>query len=258
MFAWQNAIRGSLELPGLKLLPLPSSPHRVAKFDLTLSLQETGDSIAGADRVRRPRCSSRLPSNAIWDTFRNLLEAWSPTTPRQSIGCAYCPPRSVIGCCTSGTTPRPSIRRTSVSTSCSKSRSSEDPGSGRSGLRREQLSYGELNRRANQLAHYLRELGVKPDDRVAICAGAQPGDDRRLLAVLKAGGAYVPLDPDYPPETAALHAGRQPAGGPAHAEPSSESCSTNRGCTACAGSGCRHHSLAASSRRATPIQPPSA
>ena len=41
----------------------------------------------------------------------------------------------------------------------------------------EQLSYGELNRRANQLAHYLRELGVKPDERVAICAGARPGDD---------------------------------------------------------------------------------
>ena len=64
----------------------------------------------------------------------------------------------------------------------------------------EQLSYGELNRRANQLAHYLRELGVKPDDRVALCLERSLEMVVALLAVLKAGGAYVPLDPDYPPE----------------------------------------------------------
>ena len=64
----------------------------------------------------------------------------------------------------------------------------------------EQLSYAELNRRANQLAHYLRELGVKPDDRVAICVERSLEMIVALLAVLKAGGAYVPLDPAYPHE----------------------------------------------------------
>ena len=58
----------------------------------------------------------------------------------------------------------------------------------------------ELNRRANQLAHYLRELGVKPDARVAICVERGLEMVVGLLAVLKAGGAYVPLDPAYPPE----------------------------------------------------------
>ena len=62
------------------------------------------------------------------------------------------------------------------------------------------LSYGELNRRANQLAHYLRELGVRPDERVAICAERSLEMVVGLLAVLKAGGAYVPLDPAYPVE----------------------------------------------------------
>jgi aryl carrier-like protein len=64
----------------------------------------------------------------------------------------------------------------------------------------QQLSYTELNARANQLAHYLRRLGVKPDDRVALCVERSPEMVVGLLAVLKAGGAYVPLDPGYPAE----------------------------------------------------------
>ncbi|WP_340608444.1 amino acid adenylation domain-containing protein [Xenorhabdus bharatensis] len=62
------------------------------------------------------------------------------------------------------------------------------------------LSYSELNRQANQLAHYLIELGVKPDDRVAICVERSPAMIVGILAILKAGGAYVPLDPAYPAE----------------------------------------------------------
>ncbi|WP_146084124.1 non-ribosomal peptide synthetase, partial [Xanthomonas albilineans] len=62
------------------------------------------------------------------------------------------------------------------------------------------LTYGELNAQANQLAHYLRALGVRPDDRVAICIQRSVEMVVALLAVLKAGGAYVPLDPAYPPE----------------------------------------------------------
>jgi amino acid adenylation domain-containing protein len=61
-----------------------------------------------------------------------------------------------------------------------------------------QLSYGKLNARANRLAHRLRALGVKPDDRVAICVERGPGMMVGILGVLKAGGCYVPLDPDYP------------------------------------------------------------
>ena len=60
------------------------------------------------------------------------------------------------------------------------------------------LTYGELNARANGLAHRLRCLGVQPDDRVAICVGRGPEMLVGILGVLKAGGGYVPLDPDYP------------------------------------------------------------
>ena len=61
-----------------------------------------------------------------------------------------------------------------------------------------QLTYSELNQRANRLAHYLRELGVGPEVLVGICVGRSLYTVIGLLAILKAGGAYVPLDPSYP------------------------------------------------------------
>ncbi|MDF0607220.1 condensation domain-containing protein, partial [Neisseriaceae bacterium TC5R-5] len=63
-----------------------------------------------------------------------------------------------------------------------------------------ELSYAELNRRANQLAHRLIALGIRPDDRVAICVERSLEMVVGLLGILKAGGAYVPLDPSYPAE----------------------------------------------------------
>ncbi len=68
----------------------------------------------------------------------------------------------------------------------------------------ERLTYAELNARAKRLAHHLRALGVRPDDRVAICAERSPEMVVGLLAILKAGGAYVPLDPGYPAERLAF------------------------------------------------------
>jgi amino acid adenylation domain-containing protein len=62
------------------------------------------------------------------------------------------------------------------------------------------LSYGELNARANRLAHYLLKLGVGPAAMVAICMERSVEMVVALLATLKAGGAYVPLDPGYPAE----------------------------------------------------------
>ena len=64
----------------------------------------------------------------------------------------------------------------------------------------EQLSYAELNRQANRLAHKLRELGVGPEVLVGVAVERSLDMVIGLLAILKAGGAYVPLDPDYPRE----------------------------------------------------------
>lgn len=62
------------------------------------------------------------------------------------------------------------------------------------------MSYEQLNRRANRLAHHLMSLGVRPEHRVAICVERGFEMVIGLIGILKAGAAYVPLDPDYPAE----------------------------------------------------------
>ncbi|WP_445310266.1 amino acid adenylation domain-containing protein [Microcoleus vaginatus] len=68
----------------------------------------------------------------------------------------------------------------------------------------EQLTYQQLNRRANQLAHHLQKLGVEPEMLVGICVERSLEMVVGLLGILKAGGAYLPLDPSYPQERLAF------------------------------------------------------
>src|SRR5689334_1678758 len=68
----------------------------------------------------------------------------------------------------------------------------------------EDVSYDELNSRANQLAHYLRQLGVATETPVGVCLNRSVEMVVAMLAILKAGGAYVPLDPEYPTERLAF------------------------------------------------------
>ncbi len=62
----------------------------------------------------------------------------------------------------------------------------------------EQISYQQLNERANKLAHYLRRRGVKEEMVVPVCADRSVEMMVSILSILKAGGAYVPIDPEYP------------------------------------------------------------
>ncbi|KAF9347276.1 hypothetical protein BGX26_001235, partial [Mortierella sp. AD094] len=80
------------------------------------------------------------------------------------------------------------------------SRAEESPDSIAVVFENQEISYRELNARANSLAHYLIDLGVKPDSLVAICVSRSIAMIIGLLAVLKAGGAYVPLDPTFASE----------------------------------------------------------
>ncbi len=68
----------------------------------------------------------------------------------------------------------------------------------------QELTYEELNTRANQLAHHLRSLGLQPEELVGICVERSLDMVVGLLGILKAGGAYVPLDPAFPPERLAF------------------------------------------------------
>jgi amino acid adenylation domain-containing protein len=64
----------------------------------------------------------------------------------------------------------------------------------------QQLTYGELNQKANQLARYLGRIGVGPESLVGICVERSLETVLGVLGILKAGGAYVPFDPAYPAE----------------------------------------------------------
>src|SRR3990172_1477733 len=68
----------------------------------------------------------------------------------------------------------------------------------------QRLTYRELNRRANQLAHHLQKLGVGPEVLVGICMERSLEMVVEILGILKAGGAYVPIDPTYPKERLAF------------------------------------------------------
>lgn len=68
----------------------------------------------------------------------------------------------------------------------------------------QELTYSELNARANQLAHHLQKMGVKPDTLVGICVERSPLMAIAVFGILKAGGAYVPIDPTHPAERKAF------------------------------------------------------
>ena len=200
MFAWQNAPKGMIDLAGLQVSPFTALPHNISKFDLTLSLQQEGNQIVGEVEYATA-LFERSTIERYLGYFRTLLGAMVaddsqkvdrlpmlPQEERQQLLYEWNDDGSGVS------------RETSACTSCSRSRWRETPDAVAVVFEGEELNYGELNGRANRLAHYLRELGVKPDERVAICLERSFEMIVGLLAVLKAGGAYVPLDPGYPKE----------------------------------------------------------
>ena len=199
MFAWQSATEGSLELPGLELGSLDSSPHRVAKFDLTLSLQEAGDSIAGGIEYATALFEQDTIERYL-AYFRNLLEAMvadeNQSVDRLPILSASERHRLLY----EWNDTKTAFPSDKCVHELFQEQVARTPDATAVVFENNELSYAELNDRANQLAHYLIELGVKPDDRVAICLERGFQMIVALLGVLKAGGAYVPLDPAYPIE----------------------------------------------------------
>ena len=219
MFAWQNADTGSLVFPGLELLPLRSS-HRVSKFDLTLSLQETDKVIAGGIGYATSLFEQATIERYL-GYFRRLLEAMvaDDTQTVDRISVLSEPERHRLLYEWNDT------RTEYPSDKCVhelfEEQSARTPDAVAVVFEEEELSYGELNRRANRLAHYLRDLGVKPDDRVAICVerGFEM-DDSCPAGSAQGGRSLCASGPGLPGRAAALHAERLRARGPADAEPS--------------------------------------
>ena len=201
-FSLQNGPRGSKELLGLKTEAL-GEQSGAAKFDLSLDMMEAGERMGGSFEynldlfeaatikrmsghfqtllqsvVNEPQQSiARLPM--LTEAERQQLLGFSQRSQPVS------PPRS---CLHELFEAQVEQRPDAVALSCEE----------------EQLTYSELNARANRLAHSLRALGVGADVLVGICVERSVEMVVGLLGILKAGGAYVPLDPAYPEERLAF------------------------------------------------------
>ena len=200
MFAWQqNAGGGGLALPGLELGPLGSAAPVVAKFDLMLSLRDVGERIEG-NLAYAAALFERSTVERYVEYLRALLEGMV-AEETQAIDrlpmLSEAERRQLLyeWNATEAEYPRDKLVHELFEEQVEKT-----PETVAVVFEDTTLSYGELNRCANRLAHYLRELGVGPGARVGICLERSLEMVVGLLAVLKAGGAYVPLDPAYPPE----------------------------------------------------------
>lgn len=199
MFAWQTAPARSLQLHGLEASPLELAPHRIAILDLSLSLWESGDAIAG--RLEYATSLFERESVERYTTyFRNLLSAIT-ADDRRCIDCLRMLPeseRKQLVYDWNG--PRADFPGDLCVHELFEQQALKTPDAIALVYQDGHITYAGLNARANRLAHYLRELGVRPDSKVAICAERGLELVVALLGVLKAGGAYVPLDPEYPAE----------------------------------------------------------
>jgi len=198
MFAWQSHESGSFGLPGLEATRVRNE-QEPAKFDFTLELRELHGRVTGGlnyatalfDRATAERYAGYLQT-ALTEMAadENQLAAAVPLLPA-----AERVKLLVEWNATDVGVPRDACIHQLFEAQAE--RSGAAIALVHAGI---QLSYAELNRRANQLAHYLRNLGVGPDNPVSICVERSTEMVVGLLGIMKAGGAYVPLDPAYPAE----------------------------------------------------------
>ncbi len=196
---WQSEPEETISLPGVEAELLESIPHTHAKFDLTLNLREANGTIAGeleyATALFKPGTVKRY-----LDYFRRLLEGMAAQelelVDRLDLLCKR--EREQILCQWNDTAM--GFPSNKLIHELFAEQVEMTPEAAAVEFEGRELTYDELNRQANQLAHYLQTLGVKPEARVAICAERGLEMIVGLLAILKAGGAYVPLDPAYPQE----------------------------------------------------------
>ncbi len=196
---WQNAPEGTMMLPGVEAKLLESLPYQPAKFDVTLILQEANGTIVGELEY----------ATALFETgtikrylgyFHRLLEGmvaqeWEMVDRLDML--SEREREQVLYQWNETGVEYPSNKRVHELFA---EQVEKTPEAAAVEFEGRQLTYVELNRQANRLAHYLQILGVKPETRVAICVERGLEMIVGILAILKAGGAYVPLDPTYPQE----------------------------------------------------------
>jgi amino acid adenylation domain-containing protein len=197
MFVLQNMELEDLEIPGLKITPYEFD-NSVAKFDLTLTVTETGRGIY----CKFEYCTALFKRETIERLagyFRNLLEAVTadPDIRLDRVEILTAAERNQILYEFNDTRadyPKETIHR------LFEEQAERTPDQIAVIFNEKRLTYRELNRKANQMASRLRSMGARPDSIIAIIAERTLEMIIAILSVLKAGGAYLPIDPEYPEE----------------------------------------------------------
>ncbi|HTG35054.1 MAG TPA: amino acid adenylation domain-containing protein [Thermoanaerobaculia bacterium] len=196
MFALQNAPMGSMDLPGLSFAPLEVEPS-FTRFDLELNASESEGSLVVSfiysaelfDRATVQRLAGFLEAllrSAAADDGRRLSELPLLTeAARHQLVVEWNDTRLAA-------VPESVLARFAAQVAAAPDVVALEAGE-------ERLTYAELDRRANRLAHRLRRLGVGTGETVGLFAERSAEMVTAILAIWKAGGAYLPLDPAHPP-----------------------------------------------------------
>ncbi|MHB8462795.1 MAG: amino acid adenylation domain-containing protein, partial [Vulcanimicrobiaceae bacterium] len=191
MFAWQNNESAELQLHNVSAVRF-ELPHTIAKFDLMLSLREADGRIIGGIEYASAIFDDETVQRYA-DYFRRILKSMvsNSTQSLNSVALVAGAEHNDIFASLDTLTNYPSNRSIQSLVSEHAARTPFAIAIESAGR---QVTYAELNARANRLARYLRSRGVGPNCRVAVCSERSAETIIAFLAVLKAGAAYVPLD----------------------------------------------------------------
>ncbi len=196
MLAFNNTPMGAMSLPGLSLEEVAMSRH-TAHFDLELAISDTGD-VLQASLAYATDLFDQTTVERFANCFLSLLEDMAADDTRALS-------RLTLLSATQLDQVLNKFNATHVDHPLDRmvhrlfeQQARQQPAAAALIHDGTVMDYAELNRRANQVAHWLIAQGIKPDDRVAICVERSAAMVVGVLGVLKAGGAYVPLDPAYP------------------------------------------------------------
>ncbi|MEO1350731.1 MAG: amino acid adenylation domain-containing protein [Cyanobacteria bacterium J06635_15] len=196
MFVLQNAPMPALELADVTLSPLEIA-REAAQFDLTLAMRESEAGLVVSWSYNRELFESQTIER-MTGHFETLLTAMVTDASQAVATLPLLTPAEQEQLLTEWNNTAVDYPLHQCLHEWFEQQVERTPEAIAVVYEQQQLTYGELNQRANQLARHLQSLGVGPDGLVGICVERSLEMVVGVLGILKAGGAYVPLDPSYP------------------------------------------------------------
>ncbi|HST60740.1 MAG TPA: condensation domain-containing protein, partial [Longimicrobium sp.] len=187
MFAWQNALREGLALPGLTLSPTDVGSRATAKFDLTLTLREDDGRIIG-DVEYATALFERATIERFVEYLRRALAGMAKDDAVRMDGIPLLPAAERARLVEEWNATDAAFPAGACIHELFEAQAARAPDAVAVSFGGERFTYAALNARANRLAHHLRGLGVGPDARVGVCVERGPEMIAGLLGILKAGG----------------------------------------------------------------------